>query len=99
MDPLTPIGTRRQITKRNYAKKRREEIKAAVDALKNHPCMDCGGKFPPVCMDWDHVRGTKVRAVSQMIVRRLPVETILMEIAKCDLVCSNCHRIRTQERR
>jgi hypothetical protein len=59
--------------------------------------MDCGHTFPPECMDWDHVRGKKRYMVSSS---PLPSRaTYLSEIAKCDLVCSNCHRIRTQRRR
>lgn len=30
---------------------------------------------------------------------RWPVEALIEETAKCDVVCANCHRIRTCERR
>jgi hypothetical protein len=43
-------------------------------------------------MDFDHVTGIKIRNVSAM----LSSESAMMtEIAKCELVCGNCHRIRT----
>lgn len=59
--------------------------------------MDCGNSFPSECMDFDHVRGTKLVQVSDLTWSN---ETTLMtEIAKCDLVCANCHRIRTKARR
>jgi hypothetical protein len=71
--------------------------RAVVSALKAEPCSDCGGRFPPECMDFDHVRGQKAAIVSQLCVGDMAV--LLAEIAKCDLVCSNCHRIRTKLRR
>ena len=75
--------------------------KALFNVLKEgRPCQDCRNVYPSVCMDWDHRPGSNKRsAVSVMIQQGLGEETILMEIAKCDLVCSNCHRIRTAARR
>lgn len=67
--------------------------RAIVVQAKDVPCMDCGGRFPSVCMDFDHVRGEKVGNVATMI--GLSVAKIEAEIAKCEVVCSNCHRIRT----
>ena len=64
-----------------------------LDSLKTTPCVDCGNSFPPCVMDFDHVRGEKVTSVSRML--RWSRERLLAEIAKCDLVCSNCHRLRT----
>lgn len=70
--------------------KRREVIVAA----KDRPCMDCGGVFPVVCMDFDHRPGTEKKFSiggsgpwSESAMRE--------EIAKCDVVCANCHRVRT----
>ncbi|MFF6781445.1 hypothetical protein [Streptomyces sp. NPDC012510] len=69
-----------------------------LDALKDVPCADCGGRFPRVCMDFDHVRGEKIESISRMIRMSYSWENILAEIAKCEVVCSNCHRIRTADR-
>ena len=74
-------------------------IKEYVDKLKLSPCMDCKQTFHPIAMDFDHVRGIKVKAISQMINNGFSLEKIKIEIEKCELVCSNCHRIRTYERR
>lgn len=66
-----------------------------VHNLKNNPCMDCGGRFHPVCMDFDHRDPIiKTRNIASMV-GRCSLDTIKTEIAKCDLVCSNCHRLRT----
>lgn len=64
---------------------------------KRKPCADCAISYPLVCMDFDHVRGTKRFSIGTSVGRR--TEDLLAEIAKCDVVCSNCHRIRTQLRR
>ena len=75
---------------------RRREFYYKVSLLKQDSCMDCGFKFPPVAMDFDHVRGIKVATISQM--RLFSWSRVLLELAKCDLVCANCHRIRTSNR-
>lgn len=69
---------------------------ADIAAHKDRPCMDCGGVFPTECMDFDHVRGDKKFTIS--VQRRRPWQEVLDEIAKCDVVCANCHRIRTKRR-
>lgn len=75
-------------------KKRREWL----SELKAKPCMDCGNSFPPVCMDFDHRDGSeKVGNVSALY--ECSLQTLLNEIAKCDLVCANCHRLRTHSRK
>ena len=64
--------------------------------LKERPCMDCGGTFPPECMDFDHRPGEmKMGCVKDFM---FDEEVMMAEVAKCDLVCSNCHRIRTKAR-
>lgn len=70
--------------------------RAKVWELKRAPCTDCGRTFHPVAMDYDH-RGGKVKGVGQMC-QSHPWPAIEAEIAKCDLVCANCHRIRTFRR-
>jgi hypothetical protein len=77
---------------------RRREKAIAFAALKgNRPCVDCGGRFPNECMEFDHVRGTKRANVGGLYASSSTV--LLREIEKCDLVCANCHRIRTFARR
>ena len=70
-----------------------------LDALRDVPCADCGGRFPPCAMDFDHREpGTKLATVTRMI-GRAAIVRILAEAAKCDIVCANCHRARTYGRR
>ena len=89
-----PALERYQATERQ----RRTEVRDRIAALKQDPCEDCGEIFDPVCMDFDHRPSEKKLAqISQMV--WMPWARILEEIAKCDLVCANCHRLRTHERR
>lgn len=77
----------------------RTRLAARVAALKERPCMDCGGSFPSYVMDFDHRDPTeKVANIARLIVGG-SWKRIQDEIAKCDLVCANCHRIRTHGRR
>lgn len=78
----------------------KQRIKIEIDELKSKPCTDCGYSFPSCCMDFDHLDGTKkVDNISAMIGNRTTSrEKIYEEISKCELVCSNCHRIRTHQR-
>ena len=61
--------------------------------LRTHPCVDCG-EADPIVLDFDHQRD-KVANVSTMVLRKWPWPKILDEIAKCEVVCANCHRRRT----
>ena len=86
--------------RRERRTERRREFLVWYAALKEaQPCADCGGTFPSAAMQWDHRPGTdKVGDVSNLL-GRLCKQRILDEIAKCDLVCANCHAVRTVIRR
>ena len=82
------------------AKRRRAHrlsVREWVDEVKNVPCTDCGVQYPPYVMDFDHVLPGKVRSIAALVARasRAAVEA---EIAKCEVVCANCHRERTHAR-
>lgn len=80
------------------------ELTSYVESLKNVPCIRCNQMFPPECMDFDHVRGEKLSHVSELVKRLCFVASdenkrlLDNEVAKCDVICSNCHRIVTRER-
>jgi hypothetical protein len=74
--------------------KRREEL----NDLKKVPCAECGKRFDPVAMDFDHVRGKKSSTIGKGSLDK-NWDLVLEEIKKCEVVCSNCHRIRTKQRR
>lgn len=79
-------------------KTRKQDYAERIRGLKMNPCLDCEERFPPMCMDFDHVLGVKSFNIANATNSRLSWSRILDEIAKCELVCANCHRIRTYNR-
>lgn len=79
------------------SKKRVDERREILKALKDKPCLDCGVKYPHYIMEFDHREGeVKLANVSTMINNSIKV--MIAETKKCDLVCSNCHQERTWQR-
>ncbi len=83
--------------RRTLAHAKKASNKATVDALKEAPCVDCGSVYPSFCMDFDHLRDKRGKQLSHLY--KCSVLTVLAELKKCDLVCANCHRVRTENRR
>ena len=77
---------------RSYGKRRKIVVEA-----KQHPCADCGVQYPYYVMDFDH-RENEIKSFPLNRVNNATVKVILAEMAKCDLVCANCHRERTHQR-
>lgn len=97
----------REYAKRYYAKhrddylrrsrERRKRNKEWLCEIKDQPCVDCGLRWPPYVMDFHHRDPeSKLLGVAKALVNK-GRQFVLDEIAKCDLLCSNCHRIRTHE--
>ena len=84
---------------RRISAKLRDRNRELVRKAKARPCVDCGGRFPPYCMDFDHVPGRgdpKVANIGSSIAKwASDPESLKAEIAKCDVICANCHRKRT----
>ena len=75
------------------AKRITEEIVAWwKDYKATLSCVECGESHP-ACIDFHHERDDKEANVSGLI-RKASKERILAEIAKCEVLCSNCHRKR-----
>ena len=62
--------------------------------LTEHPCVDCGESRLET-LDFDHVRGKKIINISHLLRRGAPIPALEEEIAKCEVRCANCHRVRT----
>lgn len=81
------------------AKERDKQLDELIIKHKDKPCADCGVKYPPYVMDFDHLDGdTKEFGICYMRRHRMAFDKIEAEIAKCEVVCANCHRERTNQR-
>ena len=94
---------------REYMRKRRQTVKGKeetrrsdklrhkkwrtwIEEQKSKPCKQCGGKFPTYVMEFHHRESSK----KEFMIghgRGRTREAVIKEIAKCDLLCANCHRI------
>ena len=74
----------------------RERTTYLIAYFVSHPCVDCG-ETDPVVLEFDHLRD-KLFDIGQSLPYR-NWQTVLDEIAKCDVVCANCHLRRTAKRR
>ena len=62
-------------------------------------CLDCGYNAHSEALEFDHKPGTeKLFNVGEKI-GALSIDKVWDEIAKCEVVCANCHAIRTATRR
>ena len=87
------IGVKR-IEKKEISRKRRVQSRIKLlGYLSMHPCVDCG-ESNPVVLEFDHQEKKKIN-VSQM--GNYKWESILKEIKKCEVRCSNCHKIKTSQ--
>jgi hypothetical protein len=73
-------------------KKAREYVRALKQAS---PCTDCGGFFHFSAMDFDHTGSDKSFNIAEAVGRGVSIRALDREIVKCELVCANCHRVRT----
>ena len=79
------------------AKVHKNKLREYVKELKNNPCTDCGTTYPYYVMHFDHL-SDKVDGINKMVANGVSMEVLQAEIAKCELVCANCHAERTFQR-
>lgn len=82
---------------RKVSARLRDSNRDIIRKAKDVPCADCGQSFPTHCMDFDHRPGVdKVANIGASVARwASDPAALIAEIAKCDVVCANCHRKRT----
>ena len=84
------------IRQRSRASKKRKLIQQVKqDAI----CVDCGEDYPYWIMEFDHLGDKSFNIGSTKELGDKTYEQLIAEIAKCDIVCSNCHKNRTYLRR
>jgi len=98
MSSMRTITRPRHIYGRQWSANQHARLKARLAELKSKPCTDCGKTDLPELMDHDHVpeRGEKKFCINAATMKKRGFSE---ELAKCDLVCVRCHRIRTIKRR
>jgi hypothetical protein len=73
-----------------------ERMNYLLAYFEEHPCADCG-ETDAVVLEFDHLRDKRFNIGAALPYRNW--KSILEEIAKCEVVCANCHRRRTARRR
>jgi hypothetical protein len=89
------------VNRTKYLDKAKQNRRTAVVAvhraitrhLLSHPC-PCG-ESDPVVLEFDHVRGEKSFNISDAARWGWSMERVFEEVAKCDVLCANCHRRKT----
>lgn len=83
----------------SYSRRRRANGRIDLRAYKlMRGCLDCGYDTCAEALEFDHTRGSKSFDIPTM--KALPGSpAFVAELAKCDVVCANCHAIRTAQRR
>ena len=105
--PWRDIEKQRAAIRRHYyanrqayidkALRRKKEIRQWVNSLKEaSPCTDCRKLYPYFVMDFDHI-GSKSIEINKLI-NSCSYKRLEEELKNCELVCSNCHRVRSQQR-
>jgi hypothetical protein len=90
-----PELCRGRIKKRSDRMRLENKFRVLIHLLK-HPCVDCG-ESDPVVLDFDHLREKRLN-VSELANRAVAWDEVAAEMAKCEVVCANCHRRRSGER-
>lgn len=88
-----------RVRKRANAQKKR--LRSILNGLKRgQRCLDCKRRVAQRALHFDHLPGfEKICNVSEMVQRAVSKETLLAEVAKCELVCESCHGKRSWARR
>jgi hypothetical protein len=64
--------------------------------LLSHPCVDCGEK-DILKLEFDHRdRKVKLGEISHIIQKGVTLANLKLEVEKCDIRCSSCHRRKTE---
>ena len=72
-----------------------KRVRYLVEYLRDHPCVDCG-ETDPVVLEFDHLRDKEFGIGKGL--RDREWRSVLDEMAKCEVICANCHRRRTARR-
>jgi hypothetical protein len=95
---LTPEAwAKRNLSCKNAAKRSQQRnVKIIQEEKLKRGCECCGYNAHACALDFDHLDpATKKRDIAKM--HTTNVSTLLLEIKKCQVLCANCHRIKTHD--
>lgn len=85
--------------RREWIYNRRAEMISHLRKIKEStPCADCNKYYKGHIMQFDHISGEKKYNLSKAGTDFSSWQTMEDEIAKCEIVCANCHADRTFNR-
>lgn len=90
-----PCDNARKALKENAATRNKQSL---IRHVKNHPCERCTLSWPSYVMQFDHLPEHEKRFEISGY-RNAPLTDLALEIAKCQLLCANCHAVVSHERR
>ena len=96
MNWLTPEAwVKREESCRNAAQRTQKRNVALIHAEKlKRGCACCGYNTYACALDFDHLDPTtKIRDIAKM--HTTSIEKLNKEMEKCQVLCANCHRIKT----
>ena len=90
---------RYRISAASRNEQRRDALRRIIREAKDRECADCGIRYPFYVMDFDHRQDAKkFFNIGRDAPGRCSLDGLRREIGKCDVVCANCHRVRTHRR-
>jgi hypothetical protein len=84
--------------KAEKARRRKQQLRRIIAVIKDTPCADCAKRYETRDMTFDHLPEFKKEGDINYFVRLKSRRRLLMEIAKCDIVCRPCHDAREIKR-
>ena len=82
--------------------KHRKQLHIVLEELhlykEKHGCADCRNHFPHYVLEFDHKPEFQKIDNVYRVLRNYGEEAAWAEVDKCDVVCANCHKIRTYQR-
>jgi hypothetical protein len=84
---------------REHMRNKKNDLRKLIQDYKiGVGCVDCGYNSHPEALDFDHTED-KAFDIARAVGDRLNLKSLMKEIQKCEIVCANCHRVRTSIRR
>lgn len=89
---------KRREKKRRYRENLKKKKSLIIEEAKSVPCTDCEGVFDPSELEFDHLRDKLFTIGSCRSMRNITISKLMLEIEKCEVVCTECHTMRERAR-